>query len=145
MDGWNCNSYEGVNIQLLYKTSKSKWMEELHQNGHKYSGMSRTMTKRPDSFLVIDWNNILHVLIDILRTAWPAEIVMPSWVSQTICFRMPVLFKKKKKLIIFWDSTQNMLNFGLGCPSPLTLFEIYTPSVVHDLGEIYHRGRRGFV
>ena len=31
-------------MQLLYKSSKSKWMEKFHQNGHEYSDMSRTTT-----------------------------------------------------------------------------------------------------
>ena len=44
MDRWNCDAYKGVNIQLLHKSSKQKGMEELHQNGHEYSDMSRRTT-----------------------------------------------------------------------------------------------------
>ena len=60
------------------------------------------------------------VLINNSEYAWPTvtQIVMPFWVSQTICFRMLTLFSRKCWL--FWyDSAQNTLNFGLGCSSAL--------------------------
>ena len=45
------------------------------------------------------------------------------WISHTICFRMHVSFFQKNG-DNFWDSTQNMLNLGLGCPCPLKQYKI---------------------
>ena len=69
---------------------------------------------------VIDQNNILHVLINNLRTATPSEILTPILSLSDNLLGMPIpLFKKKSE---FWDSTQNTLNFGLGCSFPWIIF-----------------------
>ena len=68
MDKWNCNCYKGVNIQLLYKSSKSKWMEALHQNGHEYSDMSGTTTTTPLTML-LQKQSVLSV-IDVNSYKW---------------------------------------------------------------------------
>ena len=53
------------------------------------------------------------VLINSSRIYWPCKIVICHlWVSQTICFRMLIIFKQKCRQ--FQDSTQTMLSFKFG-------------------------------
>ena len=64
----------------------------------------------------IDQCNILHVLINNSRTAGPTmqflsfsdNLLLDNHFSKNLCI-----------ILRFWDSAQNMLNFGLGCSSPL--------------------------
>ena len=67
----------------------------------------------------IDQNTILYVLINNSRSAWPNEILMP-FLSFSRQFAPEYLHYFSKQGWSFWgsNSTQNTLNFGLGCSSP---------------------------
>ena len=93
--------------QIVWETKKTKKKQKRIQN-----------VGRPHGSCIINQNVPNIVLINNSRTTWPTKILMP-FSSFTDYLLQDAYIVFQSCVNKFWKSIRNMLNFGLGCSSPL--------------------------